>query len=102
MFCVSIAYSNQEGGKFDFAYYTKQHIPMVTRFLGSNAIRSEVRKGVSAPDGSAAAFICLANFWVKSVEEFQATLAKHGAEIMGDVPNYTNLQPILQVDEVLA
>ena len=101
MYCISIAYPKKDGGTFDFDYYAKKHIPMVTGLLGANADRAEVRKGVASPDGSAASFVCLANIWIKSVDEFQATLAKHGKEIMGDIPNFTNIQPILQVDEVV-
>jgi uncharacterized protein (TIGR02118 family) len=74
---------------------------MVTRFLGPNTVRAEIRKGVASPDGSAASFVCLGSIWIKSIEEFQATLAQHGKEIMGDIPNYTNIQPILQLDEVV-
>ena len=101
MFCISIAYPNKDGCTFDFDYYTKKHIPMAASFLGANAVRAEVRKGVSSPDGSAASFVCLANIWIKSVEEFQTTLAKHGKEIIGDIPNFTSIPPIIQVDEVV-
>jgi uncharacterized protein (TIGR02118 family) len=101
MFCISVAYPKKDDGTFDFTYYATKHIPMVVRFLGTNAVRAEIRKGVASPDGSAASFVCLANIWIKSVEEFQATLAQYGKEIMGDIPNYTNIQPILQVDEVV-
>jgi uncharacterized protein (TIGR02118 family) len=101
MYCLSIAYPKKDGGTFDFDYYADKHIPMVTRFLDVNAVRVEVRKGMASPDGSAASFVCMANIWIKSVEEFQATLAKHGKEIMGDIPNFTNIQPIIQVDEVV-
>jgi uncharacterized protein (TIGR02118 family) len=101
MYCISIAYPKKDGGTFDFDYYARKHIPMVTGLLGANADRAEVRKGVASPDGSAASFVCLANIWIKSVAEFQATLGKHGKEIMGDLPNFTNIQPILQVDEVI-
>lgn len=102
MFCVSVAYPSKDGGTFDFEYYTKKHVPLVARLVGANAVKAEVRKGVASPDGSAPSFVCLANFWIKSPQEFQATLATHGKEIMGDIPNFTNIQPILQVDEVLA
>ncbi len=102
MFCVSVAYPRKDGGTFDFEYYIKQHVPLVARLVGANAIKAEVRKGVASPDGSAPAFVCLANFWIKSAHDFQATLAAHGKEIMSDIPNFTNIQPILQVDEVLA
>jgi len=101
MYCVSIAYPKKDGGTFDFDYYVKKHIPMVTRFLGANTVRAEVRKGVASPDGSAVSFVCLANIWIESVEELQSTLAKHGKEIMGDIPNFTSIQPIIQVDEVV-
>ena len=102
MFCVSVAYPRQDGGTFNFEYYTKQHVPLVARLVGANAIKAEVRKGVASPDGSAPAFVCLANFWIKSAQDFQTTLATHGKEIMGVIPNFSNIQPILQVDEVLA
>lgn len=102
MFCVSVAYPRKDGGTFNFEYYTKKHVPLVARLVGTNAVKAEVRKGVASPDGSAPSFVCLANFWIKSAQEFQATLATHGKEIMGDIPNFTNIQPILQVDEVLA
>ena len=102
MYCVSVAYPRKDGARFDFDYYTKKHIPMVSRLLGANAVKSEVRKGVASPDGSPASFLCLASIWINSLEEFQATLDAHGSEIMGDVPSYTDIQPILQVDEVVA
>ena len=101
MYCVSVAYPQTAGGTFDFDYYAQQHMPLVARHVGANAIKAEVRKGLASPDGSAPAFVCIANFWIKSVPDFQATLAQHGQEIMGDVPNFTNITPILQVDEVL-
>jgi hypothetical protein len=34
------------------------------------------------------------------VPAFQAAFAPHSKEIMGDIPNYTNLQPIIQVSEI--
>lgn len=101
MYCATVAYPRKDGGTFDFDYYTKKHIPMVTRYIGANSPKSEIRKGISSPDGSPASFVCIASIWIKSIEEFQTTLAKHGKEIMGDIPNYTNIQPILQVDEVV-
>jgi len=101
MYCVTVAYPRKDGGKFDFDYYAKKHIPMVTRYLGANSIKAEIRKGIASPDGSPASFVCIASIWINSIEEFQATLTEHGKEIMGDIPNYTNIQPILQVDEVV-
>jgi uncharacterized protein (TIGR02118 family) len=35
-----------------------------------------------------------------SVPAFQQAFAPHAAEIMGDIPNYTNTTPVLQISEV--
>jgi len=101
MYCVSIAYPNKESARFDFDYFAQKHIPLVTGHLAANAVKSEVRKGLSSPDGSPAAFTCMANIWIRSLEEFRGVMAEHGREIMADVPNYTDIEPILQIDEVL-
>lgn len=57
MFCISVAYPVKDGARFDFDYYATRHIPMVARLLGANAVRSEVRKGVTSANGSPAAFV---------------------------------------------
>jgi uncharacterized protein (TIGR02118 family) len=35
-----------------------------------------------------------------SVDRFQASFGAHAPEIMADIPNYTNIQPIIQISEV--
>jgi hypothetical protein len=37
-----------------------------------------------------------------SAEALQDGLARHGHEVMGDVPNFTDVQPVVQVNEVLS
>lgn len=101
MYCVSIAYPNEDGARFDFDYYLDQHLTLVNGFLGSNRQRVEVRRGVVAADGSPAPFICLANIWITSADAFRQTLSQHGGDILGDLPNFTDVQPIIQIDEVL-
>ena len=35
-----------------------------------------------------------------SVEAFQKAFGPHAAEITGDIPNYTNVQPIIQISDI--
>jgi uncharacterized protein (TIGR02118 family) len=35
-----------------------------------------------------------------SVEDFQGAFGPHTDEIMGNVPNYTRIQPVIQISEV--
>jgi hypothetical protein len=34
----------------------------------------------------------------ETTEQMQAVLTTHGAEIMGDIPNYTNVSPLIQIN----
>jgi len=97
MKCATVLYANKEGGRFDFDYYMGHHIPMVRRLLGCDI---EVRRGLPSPTGTAE-HVCLATIWFESLEEFQSMFDQHGQQILADVPNYTNIQPTLELQEVL-
>jgi len=99
MKCASVIYPNKEGAKFDFDYYMRKHIPMVAGLLDT---KIDVQKGISSPMGASVAFVCSARIWIDSVEQFQAMMQQHGATILADIPNYTDIQPIIQIDEVLS
>jgi uncharacterized protein (TIGR02118 family) len=95
---VTVLYPNGADVKFDFDYYLAKHVPWVAGLVGQ---KIEVRRGISNPNGSPAAFICIATIFVNSIEQFQTVLAQHGPKIMADISNYTNSVPLLQFDEVL-
>jgi uncharacterized protein (TIGR02118 family) len=98
MTCVTVTYACKEDGRFDWDYYVNKHVPLVNQLLRTQLT---VRKGIVALDGSPPAAVCVASIPVNSLEEFQAMMAEHGEAIMGDVPNYTNITPTGQVDEIL-
>jgi hypothetical protein len=39
---------------------------------------------------------------IDTMEHLQAGMAAESATIMADIPNYTDIQPHIQIDEVLA
>jgi uncharacterized protein (TIGR02118 family) len=95
---VAVIYPNKEGSRFDFDYYMKKHIPWVASIVGKHI---EVRRGISTAAGSAVQFVCVATIPIDSIPEFQAMFAQHGSKILADIPNYTNIEPVVQFDEVL-
>jgi uncharacterized protein (TIGR02118 family) len=100
MIKVSVFYPNSPGAKFDMAYYTTKHMPMVKRLVaGCKSIAAEQGLGGGAP-GSAATYIAIGHLVFDSVEAFQSGFAPHAPEIMGDIPNYTNTQPVIQVSQI--
>ena len=101
MIKVSVLYENTPGQKFDMTYYTTKHIPMVMKKLGGACKRAEIDQGLAGVQpGSKPLFIAQAHFLFDSVEAFQQAFGPHAQAIMADIPNYTTLQPIIQLNEV--
>ena len=103
MIKVSVFYPATQGARFDQAYYLSQHIPLVTRRFGSALKSYQIDIGLAggAP-GSEPPYVAIANFTFDSVEAFQAAFGPHAQEIMGDIPNYTSIQPVIQISAVEA
>lgn len=99
---VSVLYPNQEGKKFDMDYYENKHIPMVAELLGDAVIGASVDKGLAggAP-GSAATYIAVGNLHFNTLEDFQNSFGPNSKKIMADMPNYTNIAPVMQISEIV-
>ena len=101
MIKISVLYPNSDGAKFDMSYYCTSHMPMVNRLLGSSVKGMGVDQGIGGfGPGSLAPFVAVGHLMFDSVEAFQAAFEPHAQEIMGDIPNYTNLQPSIQISEI--
>jgi uncharacterized protein (TIGR02118 family) len=101
MIKVSVLYPYSDGSSFDMAYYLEKHMPMVRQKLGSALKGMAVDQGLAggAP-GSPPIHIAAGHLFFDSVEAFQGAFGPHTKEIMGDIPNYTKIQPVLQISDV--
>src|SRR6202142_1959457 len=102
MVCISVLYPTSSGKKFDNAYYAKIYMPLVMERCNSfGLIRYEIDTGLAggAP-GSSAPLTSVGRLYFNTVEEFQKALAAHGAEILGDVPNYTDIELQIQISQM--
>jgi uncharacterized protein (TIGR02118 family) len=101
MIKVSVFYPNNEGAKFDIDYYCNRHIPMVREKLGAACKGAAVEQGIAGPTpGSRPAFIAMGHIYFDSAEAFQTAFGPHAETIMADIPNYTDIQPTLQISDV--
>jgi len=101
---VSILYPNTPGARFDFRHYVATHMPMSIRLLSVHAgFRGvSVERGLSgATAGSPPAFIATCHFLFDSAEDFLAAFLPHAEVLRGDMPNYTNIDPVIQFNQVL-
>lgn len=98
---VSVLYPKQQDTKFDMTYYVHRHIPMVQQLVGPKLKGVSVDEGVSGMEpGSSASYVAMGHLLFESVEDFQSSFGPHARIIVGDIPNYTNSQPIVQISEV--
>jgi uncharacterized protein (TIGR02118 family) len=98
-----VLYPNQPGKRFDHTYYAQKHLPMVmNRLKGFGMLRYEVDKGLAGGSpGAPAPFVAACHLYFNAAGEFQKGIAANGKEIMGDIPNYTDIAPQIQISEVV-
>jgi len=101
MFKVTIFYPNGEDKTFDFDYYEKKHMPMVAGFIGQNLKFYEIDKGISGRTANdKVPFVAIGYFYINDVAEYNKAIAQNRDAIINDIKNYTNIQPIIQINEI--
>ncbi len=102
MIKVTILYSNGEGKKFDMDYYSSKHMPMIASLLGDSLKFYEIDKGISGRTANdPVPYLAIGYLYFDRLSAYQNSFGPHAKEIVGDVPNYTNIQPVVQISEVL-
>ena len=99
---VTVMYANAPGARFDHDYYRDTHMPLLKARMGDHCLSYTIDKGLGGfPPGSPAPFIGMCSIFSDSVEAFMAGFGPHMAEILGDIPNYTDQAPQVQISEVV-
>lgn len=102
MIKVSVMYPHTPGARFDHAYYRDKHMPLVKQRMGDHLLRYTVDKGINGgtPD-TPPPYVGMCDLYCESIETFQTGFGPHAEEILGDIPNYTDLKPVMQISEVV-
>jgi len=104
MIKISILYPNDKGSRFDLRYYVETHMPRSIALLsahpGFKSVSVEHGLGGAMP-GTNAAYIAMCHYQFDSIESFMAAFTPHAAELQDDMPNYTDIEPVIQFNEVL-
>lgn len=102
MIKVTILYPNGEGKTFDMDYYTKKHMPLMAVFFADGLKHLAIDKGIASgrPD-TPLPFLAIGYLYFDKLSDYEKALALHVTEIRADFPNYTNIQPVVQISEVI-
>ena len=103
MIRVSVLYANAPGIRFDHEYYRNRHMPLLKARMGDACKHYSVDRGLAggAP-GSTPPYVAVCHIHCDSLAAFQAGFGPHAAEILADIPNYTDVTPLVQISEVVA
>jgi uncharacterized protein (TIGR02118 family) len=100
---ISILYPNKQDAKFDMRYYLDTHMPMsIERLSAHEGYRGiSVERGLAGgTPGSDPPFVALCQYLFDSVEDFLAAFMPHAEVLQGDMPNYTDITPVIQISAV--
>ncbi len=102
MIRISVMYPN-DGGKFDLNYYARTHMALVHKLLEPyGLVRTEIDKGVgSNPPGKPAPYVAVGHLVFNSMEEMKKGMQAHDPDLGEDLPNFTDIQPIFQISEMV-
>lgn len=102
MIKVTILYPNADGKTFDMDYYSNKHMPMVASLLGDSLKLLAIDEGVSGrtPD-EPVPYLAIGYLYFDELSAYQNSFGPNAEKILNDIPNYTNIQPVVQISEVL-
>jgi uncharacterized protein (TIGR02118 family) len=102
MIKVSVIYSNRPGVRFDHEYYRSKHLPLIERRMGAGLKYYTIDKGLSgSTPGVPATYVAACHLLCDSLAEYQASFGPYAQEITGDIANFTDVKPIIQISEVV-
>jgi uncharacterized protein (TIGR02118 family) len=100
---ISIFYPNKKESRFDMNYYINIHMPMSIKLLSANkgfrGVTVDRGVGGEAPD-SDPEYTAMCHFLFDSIEEFLAAFSPHAKILQGDMLNYTDIKPVIQISAI--
>jgi uncharacterized protein (TIGR02118 family) len=101
MITVNVLYRNTDSLQFNMNYYLNTHIPLIAKLLAPALKGTVVQHGVSgAAPGTTPAYRVITQLSFDSMESFQGAFGPHAATVMGDLPNFCNEPPTVQISDV--
>ncbi|KAJ4422190.1 hypothetical protein N0V82_003160 [Gnomoniopsis sp. IMI 355080] len=97
---VTVLYPAKEGAKFDMDYYLKSHMPLVSKRWGPHGLKQWYVTDLRPSQGPYSVQATL--IWETGLDGFQKANDEHGAEVMGDVVNFSSEQPVVAVGGIAA
>ena len=102
MIKVTILYPNGDGKKFDMDYYSNKHMPMIASLLGDSLKMFAIDKGIAGRNPTdPIPYLAIGYLYFDNLSSYRNSFRPNAEKIRNDIPNYTNIQPVVQISEVI-
>lgn len=103
MIRLSVMYPVTAGSSFDWTYYLGPHRELSRRLLTPRGlVRTEIDRVIgSFPPGAKQLYHAVGHLFFHSMADLESALAATAGEFIADERNYTNVQSVVQVSEVV-
>lgn len=91
MVTVTVMYPRTDDVSFDMDYYKEKHFGLLREVLGDKLKREEIHDVQNGP------YVAYCQMYFDSMDDFGTGMAARGAEVMADVKNYTNVEPVMLI-----
>jgi uncharacterized protein (TIGR02118 family) len=102
MISAVVLYPNKAGSKFDLNYYVHRHLPLVRdrmQPMGMPSLTYTVEHAMD-PKAPSQAYRLSAELRFDDMESAARALEAHGPETQADIPNFTDVAPVILIGEV--
>lgn len=99
---ITVMYENVDDATFDLEYYLGKHMPLVDEKFARFGLKGwRVVKAVDGPTGDKPLYSVIATLEFDTAQQFQDAVAAEGGPVFGDVPNFSNKQPVVVIADVV-
>jgi uncharacterized protein (TIGR02118 family) len=101
MIKMAILYPNGDGKTFDMDYYVNKHMTLAKTLMGDSVKIIAIDKGLASgtPD-TPVPYLAMGYFYFETMSAFKNSMGPVRDKLVADVPNFTNIKPIVQISEV--
>jgi uncharacterized protein (TIGR02118 family) len=103
MIRVAVLFPSTPDAKFDMDYFKVNHLRLIRSKLGPRGmVRVEMDRGTSGIDhDSPAPYVAVTYLVFKSVASFRTAFTDVREDVLGDLANFTDITPHIQVSEIV-